>query len=307
MTRMVANIRSFRRRGAASEQAQPPCQVCLATGVTSQRVTNTTLDRSQNVRVCPTCGYVEMPENTHDYTTATSTEHLGLAPRCGTEDRPGREYGMAQLGVEVLGGTGLSVMIYGVGRSMDNLHVDKLPAVSRTVIGDIMKIRDDGEFIDISGEATETFDVVVASEVVEHFLDPRVEFAKLFGWVAPGGILICSTNIHDGGNLDHQRYIFGRGHVSYYSPEALRVLAKANDWRVDFRLPLSAAGQAGIRKRYVIFARSAEVMDGVSDFFGRHPYGPSEPPGKIKRPGAKRRAGAGRGAGPTGKPPNARA
>jgi SAM-dependent methyltransferase len=281
--------------------------VCHASDVTPQSVSNKNRGRTLNVLVCGTCGHVAIPENTHDYTAATSTKNLGMAPRCGTEKRTGREFGMAELGVDVLGRQGLSVLVYGVGRSKDNLHIAKLPAVSRTVIGDIMKIRDDAEFIDISGEATETFDVVVACEVIEHFTDPLVDFPKLFGWVAPGGILVCSTNIHDGGSLSGQRYLFGRGHVSYYSPRALRVIARASGWHVDFRLPLMASspGPKGVRKRYVIMSPDADVMERVSDYFGRHPYAPSEPPERVK-PGAKKRPSA-RAAGPAGKPPTARA
>jgi SAM-dependent methyltransferase len=290
---MVFKIRGFKRLGTSSEQTQPPCLVCQAPDPELRLVQNQNLGKEQNVRICGQCGYVQMPENTHDYTTATSTKNLGLAPRCGTEDRPGREFGMAQLAVEVLGRSGLSVMVYGVGRSMDNQHIDKLREVRRTVIGDIMKIRDDGEFINISGPATESFDVVVASEVIEHFLDPREEFTKLFGWVGEGGILICSTNVHDGGRLDQQRYIFGRGHVSYYSPESLRVIARANGVHVDFRLPVMASETPGQRKRYVIFTRDQATMDAVSDYFGRHAFAPSEPPGLAKkRPGQKKRPGA---------------
>jgi SAM-dependent methyltransferase len=302
---MVATIRKLGRLGGSSEKAKTPCLVCQATNITTQTIYNKGLDKTLNVRICGTCGHVGIPENTHDYTTSTSTENLGMAPRCGTEERTGREFGMAELAVDVLGRQGLSVMVYGVGRSMDNLHIAKLPAVSRTVIGDIMKIRDDAEFIDISGEATETFDVVVACEVIEHFTDPLVDFPKLLGWVAPGGILICSTNIHDGGPLEGQRYIFGRGHVSYYSPRALRVIAKANGWHVDFRLPVMASnpGPKGVRKRYVILSRESDVMDRVSDYFGRHPYAPSEPPEPVKkRPKKRPSSGA---AGPAGTPPTA--
>lgn len=228
--------------------------------------------------VCQQCRYVHLPDNVHDYTTSTSTESLGEAPRVGTSERTGREFGMAELGVEVLGRSGLTVLIYGVGRSFDNVHIAKLPPVSRVAIGDIMKIRDDADFVDISKPAAEQFDIVIASEVIEHFVDPQPDFAQLFGFVADDGVLICSTNIHDGKSLDRQAYIFGRGHVSYYSPAALRTVASAQGQRLDFRVPLAGTGRAGPRKRYVIFAKSGAVMDAVSDYFGRHQYAPSEPP-----------------------------
>lgn len=267
-----------------SEEAKPAptsptaCPVCSSPETATLLVTCRELGKEQDVRVCSACGYVRMPGNTHDYASATSAAAFDHAHRCGTDDREGREYGMARLGVETLGGSGLSVLIYGVGRSMDNLHIAKLPEVDRAVIGDIVRVRDDAAFVDISGHATDEFDIVVASEVIEHFTDPRLDFEKLFSWVTEEGILICSTNIHDGGTLNNRRYIFGRGHVSYYSPRSLRVIAKQLGWHVDFRLPLAVVGRAGPRKRYVIFSRSRDVMDRVSEYFGSHPYAPSEEP-----------------------------
>jgi SAM-dependent methyltransferase len=243
--------------------------------------------------VCSACGFTRLPDNTHDYTTSTSPRSLGMAPRCGTENRKGREFGMAKLGIEVLGRSGVSVLIYGVGRSLDNIHIEKLPEVSRVAIGDIMKIREDGEFVDTSKPATEKFDIVIACEVIEHFEDPKAEFDKMLAFVADDGIVLCSTNINDGQPLSRTPYVFARGHVAYYSPEALRTISKACGYRLDFRLPLSATGSAGPRKRYVILSRSDAVMDSVSDFFGRHLYAPSERPGppKAKQPPAAHSTG----------------
>ncbi|HVT22054.1 MAG TPA: methyltransferase domain-containing protein, partial [Mycobacteriales bacterium] len=226
------------------------------------------------------CGHVKVLKNFHDYTTTESVADLGkgLAPRFGTEDTPGREYGMAKMAARVLRRGRLDVLIYGAGRSLDNRHIAKLPNVRRVAIGDIMRVRDEADFVDTGQDAKETFDIVVACEVIEHFVNPRKDFERLFSFVHRAGILVCSTNIYDGSSLDGHSYIFGRGHVSYYSPEALRLIAKANRMYVDFRLPLSSTGSAGPRKRYVIFSHSREVMDAVSDYFGRHQYAPSEKP-----------------------------
>jgi hypothetical protein len=187
---------------------------------------------------------------------------------------------MAKLAVEVLRRNRTDVLIYGAGRSLDNVHIAKLPRVRRVAVGDLVRLRDEDDFVDTSQPATETFDVVVACEVIEHFVNPRADFPRLFGYLHRAGLLVCSTNIYDGGNLGQQGYIFGRGHVSYYSPEALRTIAKANGLHVDFRLPLAATGTAGPRKRYVLFSYSPHVMEAVSDYFGRTAYAPSEPPVK---------------------------
>jgi SAM-dependent methyltransferase len=275
-------VRNLGRVGVQAMRAKPPCLVCGAPGRTPRLVVRRRTGRQLIARICSNCGYVSLPDNTHDYTTSTSTKSLGMALRCGTRDRTGREFGMTQLGIEALRRTGLSVLIYGVGRSMDNLHVAKLPEVARVAIGDIMKIRDDRDFVDISRPATQTFDIVVAAEVIEHFEDPKVEFEKLLAFVAADGIVICSTNINDGHALSRVPYIFRRGHVSYYSPRSLRLIAAENGFRLDFRFPLSATGSAGPRKRYVILSRSPRAMEAVSDYFGRHRYAPSEPAGPSR-------------------------
>jgi SAM-dependent methyltransferase len=227
---------------------------------------------------CRQCGHVALPDNLHDYTRSQSTADFGLRPRVGTEEVQGREFGMAELGVASLHRSNLDVLVYGAGRSQDNLHIARLTEVATVAIGDVTRVREEADFVDITSSATRTFDLVIASEVIEHFVQPRDEFPRLFSFVAPLGLLICSTNIYDGGPLEEQSYIFGRGHVSYYAPEALRLLAKANGFQVDFRVPFAATGEAGPRKRYVIFSRSPQVMEAISDYFGRTMFAPSEAP-----------------------------
>ena len=242
-------------------------------------VTNRKTGDSLAVRKCRACGHVAIPNNLHDYSAeTTSIDDFGseLRPRFGTEEIPGREFGMAHLGVMALGRGGLDVLVYGAGRSLDNRHIAKLDAVRRVAVGDVVKVRDDADFVDTGKPASETFDVVVACEVIEHFVHPRKDFPRLFDFVAPQGLLICSTNVYDGGDLSKQPYIFFRGHVSYYSPRALRAIAKENGMYVDFRVPLSATGHAGPRKRYVIFSRELGPMEAVSNYFGEHVYAPSE-------------------------------
>jgi SAM-dependent methyltransferase len=156
---------------------------------------------------------------------------------------------------------------------LDNHHIDKLPEVRRTAIGDIMKVRDDAEFIDANNPPRKRFSVVVASEVIEHFRNPHEDFAKLFRLLKHDGLLVCGTNIYDGGPLAADRYIFYPDHTSYYTPPVLRRIANKAGVHIDFRSPL--VGQ-GMRKRYVLFSRSAEVMESVAVYFGTEVYAPSE-------------------------------
>jgi hypothetical protein len=180
------------------------------------------------------------------------------------------------MGVDILQRSSLDVMVFGAGRSLDYRHISKLPQVRSVVMSDVVDLGVDTDFVNISEGTDRRFDLIIACEVVEHFTDPQSEFARLFKLLVKNGLLICSTNIWDGRNIAKQTYLFHRGHVSYYSPRAIRQIAERNRMHFDFRLPAVATGDAGPRKRYVLFTRSANNLHNAAEYFGRHPYAPSE-------------------------------
>jgi SAM-dependent methyltransferase len=249
-----------------------------------------------NLAICGQCRYVSSPNASHDYAAAANTAGLsgGLAPRCASIEKPGRETGMAKLGLEVLNRPAASVLVYGAGQSLDAHHIAKLPNVGRVAIGDLVELRGDVDFVDITQLSSDPFDVVVASEVLEHFPDPWENLRNLFSYVKDDGIIIASTNIRDYGTLDTVTYLWCRGHVSYFSAEALRLIARSEGMHLDFRFPLIATRYRRKCKRYIIFSRSAAVMDAVSDWFGAEVYAPSEPlnatrkkPAEVRLPVAR--------------------
>jgi SAM-dependent methyltransferase len=239
-------------------------------------------------RRCLDCGFVAIvrPEQSLwiDKGPAPVAEDRAEAPvaaRIGTRSRPGREFHMAKMAADMLARDRLSVLVFGAGTNLDNLHIAQLDAVQRVAIGDIMRIRDDPDFVDLTRPAREQFDIVVASEVVEHFRDPRRDFAHLFGFVAPDGLVVAGTNIHAGNNLAKDRYIFYPDHSAYYSPRSLRLIANDLGFHIDFRAPMNAKG---MRKRYVFFSRSRAVLDDVATYFGTEVYPPSEVPRALQPP-----------------------
>jgi SAM-dependent methyltransferase len=244
------------------------------------------------MRVCRVCGHVGNPENLRDYRTYEQVTDLPDRARIGTPELPGREFHMGAMAVDIIGREQLDVLVYGAGRSVDNQHIGTLPNVRHVAIADIMRLRDDAEFIDANLPPPRRFDIVIASEVVEHFIEPREEFAHLFSYVEPDGLLVCSTNIYDGGNLSTQRYVFLGGHTSYYSAASLDRLAQANGFLLDLRIPLVATGYAGPRKRYLLLSRSTSVMAGVARYFSTRPYAPSESPTADRELAAARQARA---------------
>jgi SAM-dependent methyltransferase len=281
-----AYVEEARRRLSREERPQlpmrdpapgrPRCLICGSAQFRQRHVTYVRDEKkSCEVRVCKTCGYVHMPGHVESrYQGKTEMEQLPAGhSRLGTIDVPGREFHMAKMAVDILGGRSHDVLLYGAGRSLDNHHIAKLPEVRRVAVGDIMKVRDDAEFIDANNPPRKRFSVVVASEVIEHFRDPHEDFAKLFRLLKKDGLLVCGTNIYDGGNLAADRYIFYPDHTSYYTPQVLRRVANRAGVHIDFRSPL--VGQ-GMRKRYVLFSRSADVMENVAVYFGTEVYAPSE-------------------------------
>jgi Methyltransferase domain len=266
-------------------------QRCLVCG--SRRLQGRTVTYVKNparacvVHTCRDCGYIHIPKADSIYTAMSSYEELHkraavdptgtTVSRAGTHEWPGREFHMAKMAVDILGRDNVEVLVYGAGSSLDNQHIAKLGAVRHVAIGDIMKLRDDAEFIDANKPASRTFPVVVASEVIEHFRKPREDFAKLFKFLDRDGLLVCGTNIYDGGNLSRDAYIHFSDHTSYYTPQVLRGIANDAGFRIDFRAPLIADG---LRKRYVLFSKSDQVMESVACYFGVELYAPSE----IARP-----------------------
>lgn len=248
------------------------CLVCGGERVRSRRLTFVKDEKlTCRIRRCRDCGFVQILRRDDKYRSMTSIDELPKGNRAGRAERPGREFHMAKMALDMIGGSDRDVLIFGVGRSQDNRHLEQLPETGHVAVGDIMRVRDDENFVDISKPAERRFDVVVASEVIEHFRRPRQNFARLFEFVKDDGLVVCGTDIYDGASaLARHRYIFYPDHTSYYTPEALRVIARARGWLLDFR------PTGGGRKRYVLLSRSPEVMQDVACYFGREPYAPSE-------------------------------
>lgn len=254
------------------------CAVCGGAVWVMDVTSKATPKRTGRMEICSKCGHVSNPANTRDYREYKRVSDMVLSPRVGTEDRAGREFFMAQMAVDILGRDELDVLVYSAGRSLDNHHIERLPGVRSVAISDVVRLRDDAEFYDSSQPATRRFPIVVASEVIEHFLHPREDFERLFGFVEPDGLLVCSTSVYDGGNLRRQPYAFIPGHTSYYTEASLAELARANGWSSDLRVPLASTGYAGPRKRYILFTASPTVRASITEYFRHHEFAPSEPP-----------------------------
>ncbi len=276
---LAALRRAARRIGRDARTApdRPRCRACASVRVTvSQTAFRYEPEKSFPVHVCANCGYVGNPGNLDDFTRYTAPEQLEMAPRVGTETKAGREYHMVAMGADILALGDLDVLLYGPGRSLDYRRIERLPAVRRVMLGDIVDLLGAPNFFDVRTTHDRRYDLVVASEVIEHFQHPPREFARLFRLVDKRGLLVCSTNVYDGGDLTRQAYLFIPGHTSYYSPLSLTKIAAKAGMYVDFRVPIAATTYAGPRKRYVLFTRSVDRLTDIGRYFGDHTYAPSE-------------------------------
>lgn len=227
------------------------------------------------VRRCHDCGLVRIENNEWDYDELGYSENSTVGPRVGTPDRPGRELHMASLAVDLIERHDLDVLVLGAGLSYDWQHIAGLPDVGRVYVSDFDNLTDAPNFVAV-GDASRTYDVVIACEVIEHIGDPMTELGAVFDLVSPGGVFVGSTNLYDGTPLPRHWYPFIPGHLSYHTGESLRRVAASRGAMIDFRVPLVATQRAGRRKRYVIVTRDRQVLTNAAIWFAGRPYGPSE-------------------------------
>lgn len=71
------------------------------------------------------------------------------------------------------------------------------------------------------------YDYIVACEVIEHFHQPNLEFARLKEMLKPGGRLICMTTIYHPG-IDFKTWYYKNDptHVFFYHSDTLQFIQK---------------------------------------------------------------------------------
>lgn len=226
---------------------------------------------------CIQCGLIRYPDNLGSFQKVLSNSNINgrsRALRNANDERPGREFYMAEMGLEVLGKKDASISFFGSGMNTDHLWVKKNYPETTTKLIDLENLQEVENFENIA-DATPS-DVVIAAEVIEHFTHPIGHFQTLLRLLSPNGILICSSNIYDGTDISTHLYPFMPGHVAYWTPLSLIKVASDNGCFIDFRTPEMGLTRGGPRKKYIIFYRSTEVLFRLSLYFGRHMHAPSE-------------------------------
>jgi len=257
-------------------RAASECVVCGSPVRFASTTWHKNPDRFCYIHECSMCGFVHVLKNDWDYVEEGFTESSSVGPRVGQENHFGREFHMASMAVDILDRGELDVLILGSGRSVDWRHISELPQVASVTTSDLENFNGSKSFVALDERGERTFDIVVACEVVEHFVKPREYMADLCNDVNDTGLAVLSTNIYDGSDLSRHWYPFIPGHVAYYTPDAMIYLADENDMYVDFRMPKVSVEMAGTRKRYVLMSRNEAVIDHAGDYFAKHSFAPSE-------------------------------
>lgn len=226
---------------------------------------------------CTACGLIRFPENDADYFSVienNESEQVNQRYRDANADRPGREFYMAQMAIDILGRPAASINFFGSGLNTDWQWVQRSHPGARVTLIDVKNEQRTSNFRSIHD--AEPADITIACEVIEHFLDPVVHFSALLRLLNDRGIVVCSSNIYDGSDICRHVYPFMPGHVAYWTPLALVKVAADAGCFIDFRTPEIGASRAGPRKKYILFYRDIEVLYRISRYFGEHMLAPSE-------------------------------
>jgi len=226
---------------------------------------------------CTTCGYINLPDNIEKYDSYMSDDEnhkIRAQKRNGNKFRPGREYYMALTGTNIIREKNLEISFFGSGYNIDHDWYKNSFPQSTVKIVDLENYQSHENYQ--HPDNCSASDLVIASEVIEHFMNPDYDFKNLFKAVKDNGLIICSTNINDGSDLAYHDYPFAAGHCSYWSPFSLIQMAGRFGFFVDFRTPEIAVKRAGKRKKYIFFYKDFSVMLKIGAYFAVNIFAESE-------------------------------
>ncbi|SNT02960.1 CDP-Glycerol:Poly(glycerophosphate) glycerophosphotransferase [Pseudomonas delhiensis] len=270
-------------RFTAAEWPKEGCRTCGSTSLAVRTVT-CTVPKMQGATFdftfCRDCGFVSNSDNLYDYAEEGFVDDNSPeeGTRAGDGVNPRREYRIAEMAADIVGrcfpGRRHDLLVFGAGASRDHQLITAQLPFGRVALADMDNYQNVEDFVPIDSQ--EQFDVVVASEVIEHFTDLENDFRHLFSKVRQNGLVIAGTNIHNQKLIRGLTYPFSPGHVSYHSGRSLLVVARRFGLKVDFRTPAIALADGGPRKRYVFFYRDPAVGECISQYFADHHLAPSE-------------------------------
>jgi hypothetical protein len=265
-----------RRTVADAKSVARPCVVCgehhqVAVTVDVEEINDGQTKSGRHViYLCEGCGFLHNPNNNKK--DLNPTDHT--AGRVGTEAKPGREVVLVSTATQFFNRPNLSCVVYGAGVSKDHKHIAFLPKIERVAVADLENYMGVDDFHNIRTRASaqaqtkwnifgskdrqqEQFDIVVASEVIEHFENPVEHFGNLLGFANRDGVVIAGTNFTIGYPVNRLIYPYFDGHVCMWSDGSIHEIAR----RYNFHAMIFGATFAGPRKRIIAFTRSDKMHE----------------------------------------------
>ena len=175
---------------------------------------------------CPACTHIWA----HDYSRMRALIGMGINDFGGGEPDGGgdTEMFLARFCAEQLGAK--SILLFGTGptQAFRVLIGEGYDVSGSDVSADVIKFRQDefgaDRFFHPADIGNRKFDVIISTEVIEHFFKPQAEIKGVVGHLNPGGIFCGSTGFSKDGGIDEgpNRYMEPRGHVIYWSEASLK-------------------------------------------------------------------------------------
>ena len=259
---------------ATTDAATGPCPICSAP--LTPRSPSPEAEGGRSYSACSSCGILEL----HDAIDAEP--NTGAARRHGTAKRPGREFAIALFAAEVLGRSGLRVVSWRPGSSADGQRISRIPLIARYDIAvaehDSPKSAgaDGVNVVGIDAVERGSYDIVIASEILQTLTDPADGFAQILRSAGPSGIVVVTTDLYDGSPVAKLRFHAATEHRWFWTIDALSRVAGAEGFLVDVRLPEIAVRRNLVRKRFVFLSRDPQTMQRLRTRFGTEFLAPSE-------------------------------
>ncbi len=268
MDSIVQTVRP--RECLEAEDVQRRCPICenddqsrFVVQVNQGKPGMTQLGRHE-VFMCKVCRFLHNPGNVEK--DLNEIDHT--SGRVGREDKPGREYAFAARALEILRPKRpLDALVFGPGVSLDHAHIGDHPSVASSSVADIRNYQGLDNFLDIrAGNPDQRkFDLVIASEVIEHFEDPVGHYGSLLDYVSDDGMCIAGTNFVAGMPVTRLIYPYTAGHSCMWSEGSIHLATAKHGFKsVIF---LSTIG--GTRKRIIVSTKSLRLYAKLLTLFER--------------------------------------
>lgn len=175
---------------------------------------------------CESCEFIF----TDDYNVALINRGMGME---GSWTGPGgggyREYFLVKMLYEDLGKR--SFLLFGTGntKTFENLQQEKIDVNGCDISKDVVSYKkqlygEESFYLPEEIPEPKKYDVIVAVEVFEHFVQPKTSLNLLIKHLEKGGIICGTTNFYDGCSIEDNNnpgYMSIKSHVAYWNHKSL--------------------------------------------------------------------------------------